>query len=224
MTFTTEQKQALEAKLDGKHVKPPPQGKYGSYLEAWHVIAEANRIFGHDGWSYRVVSLTQTNSSIAETSKGKMHVVGFMCHVSVDVGGVVREDVGHGQGFSKSEGDAYDSAIKEAVTDSLKRALRTFGWPFGLALYDKTQEHVDKTGGTEVFAGPSDVKMAPNAMERSADDLVVNVSSCETLDELNTLKNSEEFKGIYKRLSSDLKERVSVAGKNMAEKLQEKAA
>ena len=217
MTFTDEQNALLEAKLDGEAVKPPPRGKYGEYLEGWHVIAEANRIFGHDGWSYSVVTMTQTNSSV----NGDKHAVGFMCHVRVEAGGAFREDFGHGQGHSKSEGDAYDSAIKEAVTDALKRSLRSFGWPFGLALYDKTKEHVDTTGGAQLITSTN---IAPNAMERAADDLIVNVSSCETADELTALKNSDEFKDIYKRLSSDLKERVNVAGKNMAEKLQEKAA
>jgi hypothetical protein len=39
-------------------------------------------------------------------------------------------------------GLAHESAVKEAVTDALKRALRSFGNPFGLALYDKTRENV----------------------------------------------------------------------------------
>ena len=37
---------------------------------------------------------------------------------------------------------AHESAVKEAVTDAFKRAFRGFGYPFGLALYDKSREHV----------------------------------------------------------------------------------
>ena len=37
-------------------------------------------------------------------------------------------------------GQAHESAIKEAETDSMGRALMTLGNPFGLALYDKQQE------------------------------------------------------------------------------------
>jgi DNA repair and recombination protein RAD52 len=39
-------------------------------------------------------------------------------------------------------GQAHESAIKEAETDAMKRALMTFGNPFGLALYDKEQANV----------------------------------------------------------------------------------
>lgn len=131
-------KAELAKKLDPAHVKPPPQGKYGEYIEGYHAIKEANRIFGFDGWSYRIDNLQLTNA----TNDGGKHRVGYLAQVTVTVDGVTRGDVGHGQGFGKSEGDAHDSAVKEAVTDGLKRALRTFGNPFGLALYDKTKSEV----------------------------------------------------------------------------------
>ncbi|MEE9301958.1 MAG: Rad52/Rad22 family DNA repair protein, partial [Alphaproteobacteria bacterium] len=41
----------LEAKLSTKHVKTREEGEVTlSYIEGWHVIAEANRIFGYDAW------------------------------------------------------------------------------------------------------------------------------------------------------------------------------
>lgn len=123
----------LAKPLSPDAIKPPPQGKYGEYVEALHVIREANRIFGFDGWSYAVQSLNLTNA----TMQGDKHRVGYLALVAVTIDGVTRTDVGHGQGFGKSEGDAHDSAVKEAVTDGLKRALRTFGNTFGLALYEK---------------------------------------------------------------------------------------
>lgn len=127
----------LQKPLDSKHVKPPPKGKFGDYVEAWHVINEANRIFGFDGWSYDLKTLVKTNQS----EDGKHHV-GYAATVTLTVGDVQRTDVGHGQGHHGSEGEAHDSAVKEAVTDALKRALRTFGNQFGLALYDKTKANV----------------------------------------------------------------------------------
>lgn len=129
----------LAKKLDPSHVKPPAPGKYGEYLEAWHVINEANRIFGFLGWSYALDTVTLTNATKDADQK---HHVGYMAMVTVTAEGVSRGDVGHGQGHGKSEGDAHDSAVKEAVTDALKRALRTFGSPFGLALYDKSKAQV----------------------------------------------------------------------------------
>lgn len=123
----------LQKPLNPDAIKPPPQGKYGEYVEALHVIREANRIFGHDGWSYSTDRLDLTNSE----QNGDKHRIGYLAIVSVSIDGVTRSDVGHGQGFGKSLGDAHDSAVKEAVTDALKRALRTFGNTFGLALYEK---------------------------------------------------------------------------------------
>jgi ribosomal protein S5 len=58
------------------------------------------------------------------------------------VGEVTRQDVGFGSGFAKMVGDAIEGATKEAATDALKRAARTFGNIFGLALYDKSRANV----------------------------------------------------------------------------------
>ncbi|MDM7954732.1 MAG: Rad52/Rad22 family DNA repair protein [Cyanobium sp. CZS 25K] len=54
-------------------------------------------------------------------------------------------------------GQAHESALKEAETDAMKRALMTFGHPFGLALYDKQprwgHEHANRTRVGWVFRG-----------------------------------------------------------------------
>lgn len=138
-------KAELSKPLDKSKVKPPPQGKYGEYVDAFHVIEEANRIFGPENWSYGVSELRLTN----ETQENGKHHIGYLALVTVDVGGVRKNDVGHGQGHGRSLGDAHDSAVKEAVTDGMKRALRTFGYTFGLALYDKTQANVADVAAME---------------------------------------------------------------------------
>jgi hypothetical protein len=48
---------------------------------------------------------------------------------------VVREGHGTGEGRGSSPGEVHDLALKAAETDATKRALSTFGSPFGLALY-----------------------------------------------------------------------------------------
>jgi hypothetical protein len=48
---------------------------------------------------------------------------------------IVREGHGSGEGRGVSPGEAHDLAIKAAETDATKRALATFGEPFGLGLY-----------------------------------------------------------------------------------------
>ena len=46
-----------------------------------------------------------------------------------------------GTGVSKTLADSHENAGKEAVTDALKRAMRSFGNQFGNSLYAKTKNH-----------------------------------------------------------------------------------
>ena len=56
MAFTDQQARQLKAKLDAQHVKTrKANGLTLSYIEGWHAIAEANRIFGFDGWDRRTL-------------------------------------------------------------------------------------------------------------------------------------------------------------------------
>ena len=138
-------KTLLDAPLDASKVKKPTGnfGPKGDYIEGWHAIAEANRIFGHGSWSYTITTLSKDNLCEGKDGKGNPQwQAAYTCIVRVVVGDAVREDVGFGSGFAKQVGDAIEGATKEAVTDALKRALRTFGNPFGLALYDKTRANV----------------------------------------------------------------------------------
>ena len=65
---------------------------------------------------------------------------------------ICREGSGVGHGSGATLGEAHESALKEAETDAMKRALATFGNRFGLALYDKNQNGVRRSnksnGGT----------------------------------------------------------------------------
>ena len=57
MAFTDQQSRQLKAKLDAQHVKTrKANGMTLHYVEGWHAIAEANRIFGYDGWDRRTVA------------------------------------------------------------------------------------------------------------------------------------------------------------------------
>lgn len=147
MSFTEQQIKLLSGKLDASHVRPPQKyGPKGDYLEGWHVIAEANRIFGFDGWSYETVETKCVAENPRKIGQGQKDGWGvtYTSRVRVVVQGIVREDFGAGHGYDIDLGLAHESAVKEAVTDALKRALRTFGNPFGLALYDKTRANVEK--------------------------------------------------------------------------------
>lgn len=170
MTFTKEVNDALEAKLDPAKVLKRDQGSTKvSYIEGWWAIAEANRIFGHGGWTRETTRLEETNRDLV-TLTGKngpyqQWRVGYLAMVTVRVGDVVRQGTGFGNGMGRPEalGDAIESAAKEAETDAMKRALMTFGWPFGLALYDKSQEHVEKPEPVAKAPKPEPAKPAADA-------------------------------------------------------------
>ena len=62
MAFSDYQKAILDEPLSRSVVRTREQGRGSvSYVEGWHVIAEANRIFGYGGWS----SATPTCSASA---------------------------------------------------------------------------------------------------------------------------------------------------------------
>src|SRR5262245_5036784 len=140
--MTPEQKNLLAADLDRSHVKIRSQsGRSVSYVEGWHAIAEANRIFGFDGWTRETVSVTCVAEREREigASKNPGWGVTYTVKVRITVGNIIRDGCGAGHGIDRDLGQAHESALKEAETDAMKRALMTFGNPFGLALYDKEQ-------------------------------------------------------------------------------------
>jgi DNA recombination protein Rad52 len=147
MSFTDEQKKALSADLNRSHVKEREQaGRKLSYIEGWLAIAEANRIFGYDAWTretFDVKCVAEKERKIGRPPNTRDGwSVSYIAKVRVTVDGVIREGIGSGHGIDADLGLAHESAIKEAETDAMKRALMTFGNPFGLALYDKGQTHV----------------------------------------------------------------------------------
>lgn len=149
--FSAEQKSQLAAPLNRAHVKSRSQGGRGvSYIEGWRAIDEANRIFGHDGWTRETADIKCVAERERKIGKepnikdgwgvsyiAKVKVIAFAGDSIV-----TREGVGAGHGIDVDLGQAHESAIKEAETDAMKRALMTFGNPFGLALYDKDQTNV----------------------------------------------------------------------------------
>lgn len=147
MAFTKEQVAALEAPLLRANVKTRSQsGRNLSYIEGWQAIAEANRIFGFDGWTRETIDLKMVAEKERHLGKAPNTYPGwgvtYIARVRITVGTIIREGCGTGHGIDRDLGQAHESALKEAETDAMKRALMTFGNPFGLALYDKTQANV----------------------------------------------------------------------------------
>jgi DNA recombination protein Rad52 len=179
MTFTPDQIEQLKAPLNRDSVKTRKQGNSEvSYIEGYHAENEANRIFGFDAWSRETIDLKCVAERPRKIGKGQYEKDGFgvsyiaKVRVTVIAGDrtVVREGVGAGHGIDADPGQAHESAVKEAETDAEKRALKTFGNPFGQALYDKEQR---------------DVADAPEALPPAVERLLTMIKACQSVQALD---------------------------------------
>jgi DNA recombination protein Rad52 len=136
MGFSAKQRQALKRDVDPRHIRTrEAHGREISYIEGWYAITEANRIFGFDGWNRETLD---SKCVLARENRGCFTAV-YTAKVRISVQTndrvVVRDGHGSGEGRGTFPGDVHDTALKAAETDATKRALATFGSPFGLTLY-----------------------------------------------------------------------------------------
>ncbi len=143
--FSKEQLETLNSELDSNRVRNRSKGNVTlSYLEGFDILETANSIFGFGNWSYKITTLEQVSQ---EYNQNENVILCYKAIVEVKVFNsthdkyIQREDVGFGTGVAKTLSDAHEGAAKEAVTDALKRAMRSFGNQFGNSLYDKTKNH-----------------------------------------------------------------------------------
>jgi Rad52/22 family double-strand break repair protein len=136
MGFSAKQLQSLRRQPSRSHVRiREANGRELSYLEGWYTISEANRIFGFDGWSRETV---ESRSVLARETRGTfmaVYIARVRITVHADGATIIREGHGSGEGRGNSPAEVHDIAVKAAETDATKRALATFGKPFGLELY-----------------------------------------------------------------------------------------
>ena len=112
-------------------------GRKFDYIEGHTAIDQANRIFGFGGWGYELIGdvtlrpIEQINSRTGEVTR----TTAYSATVRVTAPGAPsRTDVGF-QPVSDESPEGHETAYKGAVTDALKRALRSFGDRFGNGLY-----------------------------------------------------------------------------------------
>jgi len=141
--FNEEQTKLLNQELASNRIKTRSKGNVNlSYLEGFDIIETANRVFGFGNWSYHTVSLEAVSQEI---NQNQNHVICYKAVIKVLVhnqqhtNNISREDVGFGTGISKTLADAHEGGAKEAITDSIKRAMRSFGNQFGNSLYNKSR-------------------------------------------------------------------------------------
>ena len=148
--FNDKQQQVLSYELDNSRIKSRSKGNISlSYLEGFDIIETANKIFGYGNWDYTISKLEQVSQ---EQNQNQNNVICYKAIINVNVHDlshskrVSREDVGFGTGIAKTLADAHESGAKEAVTDAIKRTLRSFGNQFGNSLYDKSRQHPNSSG------------------------------------------------------------------------------
>ena len=136
MGFADKQLRKLRAALKPQHIKSrKAEGVMLHYLEGWHVLAEANRIFGFDGWDREMVAC----QCVWTKQLGIRFAAAYVARVRITVRAgetrIIREGSGAGDATGLTPGEAHEFAAKAAETDATKRALSTFGNAFGLSLY-----------------------------------------------------------------------------------------
>lgn len=141
MSFTQTQVRKLRSKLKPQHIRTrEADGISLSYLEGWHVVAEANRIFGFEGWDRETISSDCVWTKQVNGRYCAAYVTRIRIRVRAGEATVVREGSGAGESNAASPGQAHEFAAKAAETDATKRALMTFGNAFGLSLYGGTTD------------------------------------------------------------------------------------
>ena len=123
MAFTDTQHRMLAGKLSEKFIRTREErGLRLSYIEGWHAIDEANRIFGFDGWDHETVWAER----IWEDGRREPEACAYAVRVRIRVRAgdtvICRDGSGVGHGTGATLGEAHESALKEAETDATKRA------------------------------------------------------------------------------------------------------
>ena len=142
---------ALEQPLDPSLVsrRDGRGNRQYDYIEGHTVIDQANRIFGYGGWGYELVgdvSLRRIEKVDVRTGELKVNYA-YSVPVRVSaVGAPPRTDIGF-HVVTDDTPEGHETAAKGAVTDGLKRALRSFGDRFGNGLYgDQPQPNARGNG------------------------------------------------------------------------------
>ena len=135
---------ALVSRRDGRG------NRQYDYIEGHTVIDQANRIFGYGGWGYELVgdvSLRRMEKVDVRTGELKVNYA-YSAPVRVSVvGAPSRTDIGF-HVVTDDNPEGHETAAKGAVTDGLKRALRSFGDRFGNGLYGD-QPQANGRAGTQ---------------------------------------------------------------------------
>ncbi|KAF2035595.1 hypothetical protein EK21DRAFT_54137, partial [Setomelanomma holmii] len=166
--FTASEIATLQSRLNKQlgpeyiSTRPGSGGGKVAYLEGNKAIALANEVFGFNGWSS---SLGQVQIDYVDEHQNGKVSLGLSIVVRITLkDGTYHEDIGYGSiENGKGKAASFEKAKKEAATDGLKRALRTFGNVLGNCLYDK--EYLKKVQAMKV----KPIKFAADNLYRHVD-------------------------------------------------------
>ncbi len=173
MGFSAKQLQALRRQPNRSCIRTrEAHGRELTYLEGWYAISEANRIFGFDGWSRETI---ESKCVLARENRGTflaVYIARVRVTVQADGATIIREGHGTGEGRGTSPGEVHDIALKAAETDATKRALATFGRPFGLELYRGGKATAHKTTAQQTPLPSPSSSPSPSAISNAAGERV----------------------------------------------------
>jgi DNA repair and recombination protein RAD52 len=163
VAFPSPEQQSVDAFLrqklgkDSLARRPGPGGRKLTYIESCKAIELANRAFGFNGWSCRIVECKEE----FKEKKGDRWSIGYSSLVRIELkDGTSHEDVGFGSSDGQRDlGAALEQAKKASISDARKRALRLFGEYLGNSCYDR--EHIKDVISNKPMAP---LASAPGAM------------------------------------------------------------
>ena len=198
------------------------------YLEGHVAISQANRVFGHGGWGYEVagdVTLREIRSVDPKTGEVRTSHA-YAATVRVDVPGAPsRTDVGfHAVNDDTVEG--HETAYKGAVTDALKRALRSFGDQFGNALYGNPAKRAPARASLETPQGRGQDDDPVGSQLASLRTGLINLGAEQGFEEAQVREatRSRTGKELEELTVDELEPLVKSAARKLKERQQEQAA
>ena len=199
--FNEIQLKTLNQELNQNRIKTRDKGNVTlSYIEGFDVIETANKVFGFGNWDYAISSLLEVSQ---ELNQNQNNIVCYKAVIKLTIKdenhnkSISREDVGFGTGVAKTLADAHEGAAKEAVTDALKRALRSFGNQFGNSLYDKSRTH-QNTPQIQDTQNPKTQHYPPqNQMQNQQYQTQTPPQNVNNQNQNQQSFNQYEFQGLY---------------------------
>ena len=183
-------------------------GKTFSYIEGHVAIAEANRIFGFGGWAYELAGdVTLREIETVDRSTGEVtRTLAYSAPVRVTVPGAPpRTDIGF-HAVTDDTPDAHETAMKGAVTDGMKRALRSFGGRFGNSLYGEHPQAVHTGSADSLAPSLRTTLVRLGVMQGFGEDQVraaVRAKTGRDLDEVTAAELAPLIEGAAGKLAKD---------------------